>query len=215
MATSRMEVQTELYAGTVDGLTNAHIRRQIQRLRQLKGWTQHDLEQAAGMSPNSMDGLESGLRRINVDTLQKIMEALDSDITEVWPAPNRGDCVHRSGQASDPLSFSRLTEIHSLTGAEASCMFASEGYLDMAGAAAEATSEPALRTLCAINLYDEERERLCREVLNGTDAAPWVTYRHSENGCSLYLCLKSPHMEFWAKGFVERCLSAWLSTPPI
>ncbi|HET9178161.1 MAG TPA: helix-turn-helix transcriptional regulator [Terriglobia bacterium] len=215
MATSRMEVQTELFTGTVDGLTNAHVRRQIQRLRRLKGWTQHDLEQAAGMSPNSIDGLESGLRRINVDTLQRIMEALESDITDVWPAVNRGDSVLRSGQASDPLSFSRLTEIHSLTGAEASCMFSSEDYLDMAGAAAEAMAEPALRTLCAINLYDEERERLCREVLGGTDTDPWVTYRHSENGCSLYLCLKNPHLEFWAEGFVERCLSAWLSTPPM
>lgn len=167
------------------------------------------------MSPNSIDGLESGLRRINVDTLQRIMEALESDITDVWPAVNRGDSVHRSGQASDPLSFSRLTEIHSLTGAEASCMFSSEDYLDMAGTAAGAMSEPVLRTLCAINLYDEERERLCREVLGGTNTAPWVTYRHSENGCSLYLCLKNPHLELWAEGFVERCLSAWLSTPPM
>lgn len=165
------------------------------------------------MSPHSVDGLESGLRRINVDTLQRIMDALDSDITDVWPSPNRGDSVHSTGHASDPLNFSRLTEIHSLTGAEASCMFSSEAYLDMAATAAEADREPVLHTLCAINLYEEERERLCREVLAGTDTAPWVTYRHSENRCSLYLCLKSPHLEFWAEGFVERCLSAWLPTP--
>ncbi|TAM82482.1 MAG: XRE family transcriptional regulator [Acidobacteria bacterium] len=216
MPTSRMEIQTQVSVGVVDGVTNCHIRRQIRKLRRSKGWTEHDLEQAAGISANSLGGLEAGIRHINVDTLRKIIEALESDITDVWPAPDGAGNMHSTpppGQAGDPLNFDRLTEIHSLTGAEASCMFASEDYRDLSHPAGEPAPKPALRTLCAINLYDDEREQLCREVLQGTVTANWATYRYSENGRSLYLCLKNARLEFWAEGFVERCLAAWLSAP--
>src|SRR5574340_551979 len=214
MAISHMEFQAQVSVGVVDGVTNCHVRRQIRKLRCSKGWTEHDLEQAAGISTNSLGGLEAGVRHINVDTLRKIIEALESDITDVWPSPNRADCVHNtasSQQEGDPLNFYRLTEIQSRTGAEASCMFTSENYRDLSRPATEQAPKPVLQTLCAINLYDDERERLSRDLLQGNVTAPWTTYRHSENGHSLYLCLKNGRLEFWAEGFVERCLSAWLS----
>lgn len=218
MATSRVDIQVQDSVGMVDGVTNCHVRRQILKLRRSKGWTEHDLEQAAGISAHSLGGLEAGVRRINVDTLRKIIEALESDITDVWPAATRTAKVHNTppaGQATDPIHFYRLTELHSLTGAEASCMFTGEDHLVLARTAAETKPKTVLRTLCAFNLYDDEREWLSREILQGTLEAPWTAYRHSENGRSLHLCLKNARLEFWAEGFVERCLAAWLSAPAI
>ena len=216
MATSRMALQTQIGFEMPDGVTNTHVRKQIQRIRLSKGWTKHDLEEAAGIAADSLEDLEAGIRRINVDILRKIIEALDSDITEVWPSSQRSSNVEgplSSGQASDQLNFSRLAEIHSLTGAEASCMFLSNNPPELTRTDADDAPEPVLQTLSSINLDEDEREWLCNKLLQWTDSGPWATYLYSENGRSLYLCLKNARLEFWAEGFIERCLSTWLAAP--
>jgi transcriptional regulator with XRE-family HTH domain len=217
VATSRMAVQTQLFIGMPDGVTNMHIRKQIHRLRLSKGWTKQDLEQAAGISADSVEELEAGIRRINVDILRKIIEALESDITEVWPSTGRVASVQSqlppASQADDPLNFSRLAEIHALTGAEASCMFAGNDRSALTETGAEQAPEAALLTLSSINLDEGEKEWLSRNLLSWTVTAPWDVYLHRESGYSLYLCLKNARLEFWAEGFVERCLSAWLAAP--
>jgi transcriptional regulator with XRE-family HTH domain len=214
VATSRIEFQTQIPFGTPDGVTNTHIRKQIQRIRLSKGWTKHELEEAAGLAPDSLEDLEAGIRRINVDILRKIIEALDSDIMEVWPSSDRFSNVQSplpDGEASDPLNFSRLAEIHSLTGAEASCMFVSNNRPVLVQEAGQEAPETGLRLLSMINLDEDEREWLCCNILEGASTGPWVTYLYSEHGRSLYLCLKNARLEFWAEGFIERCLSAWLA----
>jgi transcriptional regulator with XRE-family HTH domain len=218
VATSRIAVQTQVPVGMLDGATNTHIRKQIQRLRLSKGWTKHDLEQAAGIAADSLEDLEAGVSRINVDILRKIIEALDSDITEVWPSPERTSNVQSPlppEQAGDPLNFSRLAEIHSLTGAEASCMFTGNDRPRLAQTATEDTPEPALQTLSSINLYEDEREWLCRRLLQRTATGPWDSYLYCQNGRRLYLCLKNARLEFWAEGFIERCLATWLAAAPL
>jgi transcriptional regulator with XRE-family HTH domain len=218
VATSRIAYRTQIAFDMPDGVTNTHVRKQIRRIRLSKGWTKHDLEEAAGIAADSLGDLEAGIRRINVDILRKIVEALESDITEVWPSPLRTAIEQSplpSEQASDPLNFSRLAEIHSLTGAEASCMFVSNGRQVPTHEAAEEPPESVLRLLSMINLDEEEREWLCCNLLEATPTGPWVTYLYSENGRSLYLCLKNARLEFWAEGFIERCLSAWLASPSI
>jgi hypothetical protein len=170
------------------------------------------------MAPDTLEDFESGIRRINVDTLRKIIEALDSDITDVWPAAEGADKVRTTlppEEAADALNFSRLVEIHSLTGAEASCMFMGDNRLDPTQTAEEETIETALRTLSAINLKPEDRDWLRIKVMHGAATTPWATYLHSENGRSMYLCLKNARLEFWTVGLIERCLSTWLAATPL
>ena len=218
MGTSQIPVQAPELFGTPDGLTNTHIRKQIQRLRLSKGWTKHDLEQAAQLAPDSLEDFEAGIRRINVDTLRKIIEALESDITEVWPSAEASDEMGNNLPASGnhySLNFSRLAEIHSLTGAEASCMFICDGFPDHTEATGEVAIGSSLRTLASINLMPEERDWLRTRLPHWTTANPWTAYRHSENGRSLYLCLRDAHVEFWAEGFIQRCLATWLASTPL
>ena len=218
MGTYQIPVQTPELFGTPDGLTNTHVRKQIQRLRLSKGWTKHDLEQAAHLAPGSLEDFEAGIRRINVDTLRKIIEALQSDITEVWPFPEGSDMVRTSfppAEDADSLHFSRLAEIHSLTGAGASCMFMSDGFPDHAEGSCEVAIRSPLRTLAAINLKPEDKDWLRVKVLHWTTSNPWTAYRHSENGRSLYVCLKDAHVEIWAEGLIQRCLGAWLASTPL
>jgi transcriptional regulator with XRE-family HTH domain len=217
MATSRLPYQGQDLWGTPDGVTNTHIRKRIQRLRLSKGWTKQDLELAARLAPDTLADFEAGIRRINVDTLRKLIEALDSDITEVWPSAEGADKVRETlppDQDDEAINFSRLAEIHSLTGAEASCMFTGFDRPDPEQTADEETIESALRTLSAINLKPEDRDWLRIKVLHGTTTKPWVTYRHSQNGRSLYLCLRNPQTELGADILIERCLSAWLAATP-
>ena len=215
MATSRIAFQTQIPLGGPDGATNMHVRKQIQRIRLSKGWTRYDLEEAAGIAADSLEDLEAGIRRINVDTLQKIIEALESDITDVWPSADRVSNVQStlpSGQASDPINFSRLAEIHSLTQAEASCMFIRNDN-PVLTAAAEEGQATGFQMLSTINLEKEEMEWLFRNIREETSTGPWVTYHYRANGRGLYLCLKNACSTFWAESFIECCLSAWLAVP--
>lgn len=215
MATYRMPFQTPDLFGAPDGLTNTHIRKQIHRLRLSRGWTKHDLEEAAQLAPDTLEDFEAGIRCINVDTLRKLIEALDSDITEVWPTTagaEKGRALPLPGQAKDPLHLSRLAEIHSLASAEASFMCMGEGPADLPEGSAAEVSTPALHVLSSINLDKHECEWLCCEVQRGNVTSPWKVYVCSENGRSLYLGLKNGRLEFWAQGFIQRCLSTWLAS---
>jgi transcriptional regulator with XRE-family HTH domain len=216
VATSRIAFQTQISFGSPDSVASTHVRKQIQRIRLSKGWTKQDLEAAAGIAADSLDALEAGIRRINVDILQKIIEALESDITEVWPSPDRlsnQQSTLSGGQVSDPLNFSRLAEIHSLTQAEASCMFIKNDDPRFTGTSDEEATPAGFQVLSSINLGMEEREWLFRNLGEGTSAGPWTTCLYRENGRGLYLCLKNARLSFWAESFIERCLSAWLAVP--
>ena len=216
MATSRIAFQTQIPLGMPDGATNTHVRKQIQRIRLSKGWTRYDLEEAAGIAADSLEDLEAGIRRISVDTLQKIIEALECDIADVWPSVDRVSNVQSTlpnGRASDPLNFSRLAEIHSLTQAEASCMFIRNDNPVLTGTAAKEGPATGFQVLSSINLEKDEMEWLFRNISEGASTGPWVTYLYRANGRGLYLCIKNGCLTFWAESFIECCLSAWLAVP--
>ncbi len=170
------------------------------------------------MAPDTLEDFEAGIRCINVDTLRKLIEALESDITEVWPSAAGADKVRNTllaGQADETLHLSRLTEIHSLTGAEASCMILGSNRPDHTGTSAEEASAPDLQALSSINLDPYESKLLCRKLQMWNLVSPWTVYLCKEDGRSLYLCLKNARVEFWAEGFIERCLSNWLASTPL
>jgi hypothetical protein len=170
------------------------------------------------MAPDTLEDFEAGIRSINVDTLRKLIEALESDITEVWPSGEGGDKgqnILLPGQAGEGLHLSRLAEIHSLTGAEASCLFMDNNQPDHTWPSADETPDPTLQVLSSINLDMEGSEWLRRRVKGWTVISPWSVYLCRENGRSMYLCLKNARIEFWAEGFIERCLSTWLASTPL
>lgn len=167
------------------------------------------------MPPDTLEDFEAGIRCINVDTLRKLIEALESDITEVWPsaegAGEEGNIL-LPGHADEALHLSRLAEIHSLTGAEASCMCMGDNLSNHTGTSVDETSTLAFLVLSSINLDKDESEWLCRKLQRWNVTPPWTVYLCCENGRSLYLCLKNARLEFWAEGFIQRCLSTWLAS---
>lgn len=215
MGTTSTAIQTQVSIGVADGAANAHIRKQILRLRLARGWTRQDLEESAGLAPNTLGDLETGVRRVSVDVLQKIIDALECDISDVWPSPRSNADVEGPPPpklACDPLTFSRLAEVHSLTGAEASCMFVgtSRPGLSLVGQSADEKPASEIRPLSSINLDERERDLLSRKLLQGKVMSPWIAYLHCENGRSVYLCLKNARVALWEEGFIDYCLSAWL-----
>jgi hypothetical protein len=170
------------------------------------------------MAPDTLEDFEAGIRCINVDTLRKLIEALESDITEVWPSAAGADKVQNilsPEQADEPLNLSRLAEIHSLTGAEASCMILGNNHPDHTGTSAEEAPAPSLQVISSINLDPYTSKLLCRKLQKWNLASPWTVYLCKENGRSLYLCLKNARLKFWAEGFIQRCLSNWLASTPL
>jgi transcriptional regulator with XRE-family HTH domain len=217
MASSHLAVQKAAPIGLPDETTNTFVRKQIRKLRILKGWTQRELAHAAGISASSLGCLETGFYRLNLDNLQKIIDALGVDIVDVWPSRRGNGHVegrHAPDRHSDQIHFYRLAEVHSLTGAEASCLFASNLHTRPSRKRDEEAPQPELRTLFTARLGESERWWLSHQLLEGSVAAPWVAYVHRENNWALYLCLKSPTVEPWIEKLIRCYLSTWITALP-
>ena len=215
MASSHLTVQKPVPVGIADGTTNTHVRKQIKKLRISKGWTQRELAHAAGISASSLGCLETGFYRLNLDTLQKIIDALGVSIADVWPQHRGGirlESNHPLQQAGDQIHFYRLGEVHSLTGSDASCLFASNLSLNLKPG--EEPPQPALQVLFTIRLAENERWWLSQQILRGTVSSPWVAYIHRENNWGLYLCLKNPVVEPWVEKLIRCYLSGWITALP-
>lgn len=204
-------------SGMADGVTNTHVRQQIRRLRLSKGLTQRELARVAGISPSSLGCLESGFYRLNLDTLHKILAALNVEITDIWPSAKRkksADSDLSLLPGIDEVSFFRLREVHLLTGAEASSVYS--GVLSQRDGAQGAsngngTSPASPRPLYAINVGEDELLWLAHHLREGTLAAPWTKYFHCQGSRCLFLCLKNASMRPWLENLIEHYLPAWLA----
>ena len=209
-----------------DGATNTHVREQIRRLRAARGLTQRQLARAAGISPSSLGCLESGFYRFNLDTLQKILEALKVDVADIWPSLKDKNSAETDLPlllpGVDQVSFFRLREVHLLTSAEASGILAgacdgppTNGNRTNGGGAnapdAKAHRPPLLRALYTINISEDERLEVGRRLSEGTLGALWAQYSHHQGPRCLFLCLKNASMKPWLEHLIERYLPAWLA----
>lgn len=213
MANSHAAVRRPVPIGLPDGTTNTHVGKQIKKLRILKGWTQRELAHAAGISASSLGCLETGFYRLNLDMLQKIIAALGVTISDVWPSREGSSHLQASRppqRARDQVHFYRLAEVHFLTSAEASCLFATDLRPAPVLEAGREAAQPELRALYTVRLGENERCWLSRKLLEGSVAPPWVTYVHRENDWALFLCLKGPSMEPWIEKLIRCYLSEWI-----
>lgn len=213
MGATRAAYQKLSATGLADGITNTHVREQIRRLRLARGLTQRQLARAAGISPSSLGCLESGFYRLNLDTLQKILVALNVDITAIWPSvkdKNSADMDLSLLHEVDQVSFFRLREVHLLAAAGASAIFA--GDCEENGSNGKVHRPRSLRALYTINIAEEERPELARRLAEGTLNSAWLRYSHQQGGRCLLLCLKNATMRPWIESLIERYLPAWLAT---
>ncbi|HEV2492052.1 MAG TPA: helix-turn-helix domain-containing protein [Terriglobia bacterium] len=214
MGAARIVSRRPGITGLADGATNTHVRQQIRRLRLARGWTQRELALTAGLSPSSLGCLETGFYRLNLDTLHRLVLALDADITDVWPSAkqkNSAESEHPLLPGIDQVSFFRLREVHLLSSAEASCLFAGTRCRDGANGSAKDLGMPPLQALYTINLEDAERTALARQLASETLALPWVKYAYCQPPRCLFLSLKNPAMKPWLESLIERYLPAWLA----
>ncbi|HKS95616.1 MAG TPA: helix-turn-helix transcriptional regulator [Terriglobia bacterium] len=200
--------------GLADGATNTHVRQQIRRLRLARGWTQRELALAAGISPSSLGCLETGFYRLNLDTLHRLVLALDATIADVWPPvklKNSAEGEHPMLPGIDQVSFFRLREVHLLSSAEASCLFGGICCCDSAPEPDQAVEASALQALYTINVEDDERAAVARHLASGTLTLPWVRYSYHQPPRCLFLALKNPATKPWLEQLIERYLPAWLA----
>lgn len=58
----------------------------IKEIRKSKGWTQEQLAETASIHYSYIGGIERGERNISLETLQKIIDALEVSAVELFPA---------------------------------------------------------------------------------------------------------------------------------
>lgn len=76
----------------------------IREIRKAKGWTQEQLAEAAGLHYSYIGGVERGDRNISLETLEKIIYALQVPAIEVFRF------------REDSLSYKELDELMALVG---------------------------------------------------------------------------------------------------
>src|SRR5918992_251621 len=62
-----------------------HVGHEIRRLREAKEWSQAKLGVLSGTGPSGISQIETGRRNPSAATLQRIAEALEVDIAELFP----------------------------------------------------------------------------------------------------------------------------------
>lgn len=147
-----------------------YLRRRIREMRLRKGLDGKALALAAGLPPSTYSSIETGKQRLTVDTLHRILVALNAEIVEVWPA--RGAQTDASFTWLNALRFREMW-LHS--GAQAACLLFQRGR--------------ALEVLASINVSKEDLDRLRPEQADSLDRE-WRWLRHSIGSSAVYLGLK-------------------------
>ena len=213
MGTARMMNRRSTATGLADGMANTHVRLQIRRLRLSRGWTQRQLARAAGVSSSSLGCLESGFYRLNVDTLDRILGALNVDVSDIWPSSknkiSESDIPLLPG--IDQVSFFRVREIHLLSSAESSCLFTGISAPNGGADRGNGSFPFELRTLYTINTGEAERLWVGRQLAAGALADSWAKYSSCRKPLHIFLCLKNASMQPWIESLIERYLSSWLA----
>ncbi|HSR53353.1 MAG TPA: helix-turn-helix domain-containing protein [Acidobacteriota bacterium] len=69
------------------GAINNYVAHRLREIRTAKKLSSQEVARRTGIATGSYSCLENGWYRINLDNLFKILHALDTEVTEVWPRP--------------------------------------------------------------------------------------------------------------------------------
>ena len=172
---------------------NERIRRRIREIRLHRQIKLTELANRLRMPISSYASMETGQCRISVDHLYRILGALDTDITEVWPTPNAVTSCQDRLYLSRLQEF-RLNELISLSGAEGGAIF-----LD--------------RDSCSVlfheNLSDFLIDRLVLYLESDLEykAGTWLSRRDGSD--TLYLFLKGEECPQYVLRLAEKYLTLW------
>lgn len=73
------------------GAVNNYVAYRLRELRVERGMSSQEASRRSGIAPGSFSCLENGHYRINIDSLYRMLFALNADIGEVWPGADRTD----------------------------------------------------------------------------------------------------------------------------
>jgi transcriptional regulator with XRE-family HTH domain len=85
---------------------NDFIRQRLRRLRLSKNVGLRELAERAGIPSSSYASMETGAYRLNLESLFRVLGALEADITAVWPS----EAVGTRAEDSELLYLRRLQE---------------------------------------------------------------------------------------------------------
>ncbi len=122
---------------------NEVIREKIRLIRRSKNLRMKDVAEKLGMKLSSYSALENGYCRISVDRLYDILDAIDADIEQVWPA----ESLNVSKLHLLRMQDLRLRELLFLAEAEAAVLAMREDSR-ITVLLSERTSDDAIQRFC-------------------------------------------------------------------
>jgi transcriptional regulator with XRE-family HTH domain len=102
---------------------NDAVRMKLRQLRKARRITIREVCSEAGIPIGSYGCLECGSYNITLENLQRILNVLGADISDVWPSDKPADFVAHEAPSLRKLQEFRLAEVVALSKAEGGALF--------------------------------------------------------------------------------------------
>ncbi len=176
-------------------LVNEYVRARIRRIRLEKGLKLVDAASQSGLAVSSYGCMESGYYRINLDSLFRILGALEADISDVWPLETLASDAESSPAHQLRAQAFRFGEVVSLAGAEGAALFR--------------VRESQCSVLFQQTLDDVLLERLVLQLEAGKPTVEGAWFQKQRLGSLFILFLKVKQCPGYVGKLVEDYLTRW------
>ena len=140
--------------------------------------------------------MEAGHYAISLENLSRILNALEADISEVWPHPSEAiDGGYRESH-SIQIQRLRLEEVLSLSGAEAGALIALEGDQG--------------RLLLAQGIEDKEAARIVDALARGVPPSEGLCFGAGKPGMRFVVFLRASHCPEFVRQLIRHYLIIWM-----
>lgn len=179
-------------------LVNDFVRRRLRNLRHAKKIRAKELAIRAGLPYSSYACMEHGFYNISLDNLFRVLGALESAITDVWPPESLASSVADAHLYVQKMQEFRLNEIITLIGAEGGALFV--------------VTKGKARVLLYQNIGDFLLDRLQLCLEDGREYGQGLWFMHSLEDRKFYLFLKAERCPAYVRELTKQYMLLWAGT---
>jgi transcriptional regulator with XRE-family HTH domain len=179
-----------------DDLLFEYIRLRLRSIRRKKRLTAEEVAVKAGLSRSTYSTIETGASRPSILSLYRILGALKTDISSVWP--NSVGFSSRGLVALSTDNLFRFREVILLTEADSACLLLRR--------------QTETQVLAQFNLEEQDWPHLLELIKEPAEQkTDWKCRRASTGRDNLFLCLRNIQQPDLARLMSDVYLPAWLA----
>lgn len=178
--------------------------KRIRQLRLEKAVSQKLAALRSGIPQSSYSSLETGAYRLSIESLYRILQALNADISEIWPSPLKFGVSKSLRATTESMRNSvALWKLLDSCLCRKACVLLEEPGRQPRGLARIGVTRRIQKLLVA---------RILGEVVpTQLERSNWTCLSYREGLYSIHLCMKRPRLDKRIRRRVLNSLSVWLA----